>query len=52
MSGGIEQTTDLLFRSRKFILDMLEQRGCDIEELRNYTCDTITSMFKTNLVCY
>jgi DNA-directed RNA polymerase subunit H len=47
MSGSIEQTTNLIFRSRKFVLDMLEQRGCDITDMRNYTADTITSMFKS-----
>ena len=47
MSAGIEQTTDLVFRSRKFILDMLEQRGCDVEDLRNYTFDNITPMFNS-----
>ena len=44
---NLENTTNMVFRSRNIILDMLEHRGYSVDEYRNFTFDTITTMFRT-----
>ena len=44
MSKVVLQISENIYKSRETVLDMLQDRGYDIDQYRNYTLDDITIM--------